>query len=158
MGVGVQREVADHDRGAAARRPAAQQGAQAGEQLLALEGLDQVVVGARVEALDARLERVAGGEHQDRDVVRGAQPARHLHAVELGQPEVEDDEVGVEGRRLVERRLAVCGHAHLVALQAQRPLQDLGDLLVVLDDEHAWVASGETHVQRTTVGRYVKAR
>ena len=50
------------------------------------------------------------------------------------------------------------GHAHLVALQAQRPLQDLGDLLVVLDDEHAWVASGDTHVQRTTVGRYVKAR
>ena len=50
------------------------------------------------------------------------------------------------------------GDAHLVALQAQRALQDLGDLLVVLDDEHAWVASGDTHVQRTTVGRYVNAR
>src|SRR3954447_18414411 len=48
--VGVQREVADHERGAAARRPAAQQRAQAGEQLLALERLDEVVVGAGVEA------------------------------------------------------------------------------------------------------------
>ena len=156
VGVGVQREVADDDRGAAARRAAAQQRAQAGEQLLALEGLDQVVVGAGVEALDARLERVARGEHEDRDVVGRAQPARHLHAVELGQPEVEDDEVGVEGGRLVERRLAVAGDAHLVALQAQRALQDLGDLLVVLDDEHAWVASGDIHVQRITVGRHVK--
>ena len=63
---------------------------------------------------------------------------------------------GLKARRLVERRLAVAGDAHLVALQAQRALQDLGDLLVVLDDEHAWVASGDIHVQRTTVGRYVK--
>ena len=47
VGVGVQREVADDERGAAARRAAAQQRAQAGEQLLALEGLDEVVVGAR---------------------------------------------------------------------------------------------------------------
>ena len=158
VGVGVEREVAHDDRGAAARRAAAQQRAQAGQQLLALEGLDEVVVGAGVEALDARLERVARGEHEDRHVVGRAQPARHLHAVELGQPEVEDDEVGVERRRLVERRLAVGGDAHLVALQAQRALQDLGDLLVVFDDEHAWVAAGGVHLQTITVRRRVKRR
>ena len=158
MRVGVQRQVGDDERGAAARRAAAQQRAQAGEQLLALEGLDEVVVGAGVEALDARLDRVAGGEHEDRDVVGRAQAPGHLHAVELGQPEVEDDEVGVEGGRLVERRLAVAGDAHLVALQAQRALEHLGDLLVVLDDEHAWVAAGDIHVQTITVRRRVKRR
>src|SRR4051812_24071739 len=48
MRIRVQREVGDDERRAAARRPAAQQRAQAGEQLLALERLDEVVVGAGV--------------------------------------------------------------------------------------------------------------
>src|SRR4051795_1391150 len=67
--VGVQRQVGDDERRAAPRGPAAQQRAQPGEQLLALERLDEVVVGARVEALDARLDRVARGQHEDRHVV-----------------------------------------------------------------------------------------
>ncbi len=133
------------ERGAAARRPAAQQGAQAGEQLLALERLDEVVVGARVQALDARVDGVARGEHEDRHVVGRAQPAGDLDAVELGQPEVEDHEVGVVGGRLAQRRLAVAGDAHLVAVQAQRALERLGDLVVVLDDEHAGVTAGRGH-------------
>src|SRR3954454_22589704 len=77
VGVGVELEVAGHQRGGAARRAAAQQRAQAGKELLALEGLDEVVVGARVQALDARLQGVAGGEHEDRHVAVGAQAAGH---------------------------------------------------------------------------------
>src|SRR4051794_25596466 len=50
--VRVQRQVRDDERCAPAGRPAAQERAQAGQQLLALEGLDEVVVGARVEPLD----------------------------------------------------------------------------------------------------------
>src|SRR5215468_4986265 len=42
VGVGVQRQVADAQRGHAARGPAPQQGPQPGEQLLALEGLDEI--------------------------------------------------------------------------------------------------------------------
>src|SRR3954469_21394972 len=87
--VRVQREVGDDERGRAARRPPAQEGAQAREQLLALERLDDVVVGAGVQALDARLDGVAGGEHEDRDVVAAAQAARHVDAVEPRQAEVE---------------------------------------------------------------------
>ena len=37
------------------------------------------------------------------------------------------------------------GELDLVALQPQRALQDLGDLLVVLDDEHAHGAGGGIH-------------
>src|SRR5690349_19827276 len=47
--VGVELEVADDERGAPARWAAAQQRAQPREQLLALERLDEVVVGARVK-------------------------------------------------------------------------------------------------------------
>ena len=156
--VRVQGQVGDGQRRRPAWRAAAQQRAQPREQLLTLERLDEVVVGTGVQALDAGLQRVAGGEHEDRHVVGRAQPAGHLDAVELGQPEVEDDEVGVERRRLAQRRLAVGGDAHLVALQAQRALEDLGDLLVVLDDEHAWVAAGRVHGALPTVGRHVNVR
>ena len=143
--VRVQRQVGDDERRAAARRAAAQERAQPGEQLLALERLDEVVVGAGVEALDARLDRVARGEHEDRHVVGGAQAPRDLDAVELRQPEVEDHEVGVVGRGLVERGLAVAGDAHVVAVQPQRALEDLGDLVVVLDDEHPGIAADTVH-------------
>ena len=63
--------------------------------------------------------------------------AGDLDAVHPRQAEVEHDQVGQEGLRLVERLAAVVGDLDLVALHAQRALQHLGDLLVVLDDEHA---------------------
>src|SRR6476620_4400042 len=69
VGVRVQRQVAHPQRRHPARRPAPQQRPQAREQLLALEGLDQIVVRTDVEALDAGLQRVTRGEHQDRRVV-----------------------------------------------------------------------------------------
>ena len=38
---------------------------------------------------------------------------------------------------VVERLHAVAGDAYVVALQAQRALEYLGDVVVVLDDQHA---------------------
>src|SRR6478752_1467282 len=135
--VRVQREVGDDQRGGAARRAAPQQGAQPGQQLLALEGLDEVVVGARVEPLHAGLDRVARSQHQDRDVVGAADLLGDLDPVDLRQPEAEDDHVGdvfgVHGERL----LAVQRDPDLVALQAQRALEHLRDLVVVLHDKDA---------------------
>ena len=54
-----------------------------------------------------------------------------------GQAEVEHDQIGEEGLGVVERLRAVAGQLDVVALHPQRALQDLGDLLVVLDDQHA---------------------
>ena len=63
-------------------------------QLAHVVGLDQVVVGARLEPLDAVLDRVARGQHQDRRAVaRAAQRAAHLHPVDVRQAEVEHDRV-----------------------------------------------------------------
>jgi hypothetical protein len=128
-----------------AGRAAPQQGAQPGEQLLALEGLDEVVVGAGVQPLDARLDRVARRQDQDRDVVSLAQAARDLHAVHLREAEIQDDEVGHEVRRRLQRNLSVGGDTDLVALQAQRALQDHRDLVVVLHHEDPGGAIGSGH-------------
>ena len=118
-------------------RPAAQQGADPRQQLLALEGLDQVVVGAGVEAGDAVLGLGPRGQHQDRHVALLAQAAADLDPVEPGQAEVEHDQVGDESDRHVERLDAVGGGADLVALVAQGTAQDVGDVGVVLDHEDA---------------------
>ena len=134
---GLSEQVADLERGGPARGAPAQQGPDPRQQLLALERLDQVVVGAAVEAGDAVLGLGAGGQHQDRHVAVGAQPAADLDAVEAREPEVEDDEVGDEAGGDVERLDAVGRGAHLVALVAQRAAQDVGDVGVVLDDQHA---------------------
>ena len=138
-------QVTDDDLRGPARGPPPQQRAQPCEQLLALERLDEVVVGAGVEADDAVVERVARGEHEDAHVVAPVQLLRHLDPVELGQAEVEDHQIGQERVRRVERRHAVAGHAHVVALHPQHPLERLRDLIVVLDDEHPRAACVIVH-------------
>src|SRR3954447_13391414 len=89
-GVGIEREIADLEGGGSARRPPAQQSPDPGEQLAALEGLDEVVVGAAVEAVDPILGLGARGQHQDRHVAVGPETAADLDPVEAGQAEVED--------------------------------------------------------------------
>ena len=83
----------------AARRAAAQQRAQAGQQLLALERLDEVVVGAGVEALDAASSASRAVSIRIGTSSARAQAPGDLDAVELRQPEVEHDEVGEERAR-----------------------------------------------------------
>src|SRR3954447_7109832 len=146
--VRVEREIARGQRGGAARRAAAQQGAHPGEELLALERLDQVVVRAGVQPLDARLQCVAGGEHEDRDVTVGAQALGDLEAVQAGQAEVEQDDVGHVGAGIAQRAFAIADEAHLVALQAQRALQRLVDLHIVFHDQHAGRASLRRHGEK----------
>src|SRR5215211_2708212 len=116
--VGVEGEVADAQRGHPARRSPAQQRAQPREQLLPLERLDEVVVGADVEPFYARVERVTGGQHEDRGVVLVlAQPPRDVDAVHPRQAEVEHEDVGQERVHLIERGDAVTGELDLVALE-----------------------------------------
>ncbi len=128
------------ERGAAAGRAAPQERANARQQLAPLEGLDQVVVGAAVEPADPVVGLRARGEHEDRHVALGAQLAADLGSVQPGEAEIEHDEVGDEGMRLVKRLDAVARGAHLVALVAKRPAENVRDLRIVLDDEHPTAA------------------
>ena len=77
---------------------AAQQRAHARQQLAQRERLDEVVVGAGVEARDAVVDLFAGGEHQHgRPVAALAQAPADLQAVDVGHRHVEDHDL--VGRR-----------------------------------------------------------
>ena len=97
-------ERADDVRGRAAGRGgvgAAEHGFHAADELGDAEGLGDVVVGAGLEADDLVQLGVLRGEHQDVGVAELAHPPADLDAVDVGQAEVEDDQVErVQGGRL----------------------------------------------------------
>ena len=100
--------------------PAPQQRAYVREQLAEVEGLRQVVVRARVESLDAVVNRVARRHHKDwHGRACGAQFAADLEAVFARKHDVEDYQVVVVDVRLIERALAVLRDINSVGLLAQ---------------------------------------
>ena len=117
---------------------AAQQRAQPGEQLFEVEGLDEVVVGSRVEARDAVGDRVARGENQDGYVVAvRAQSAAGLEATDARHHHVEHQRVGPLGAQPIERLTTVGSHVDVVAVEGQRAAQRLAHGPVVVDHEDA---------------------
>jgi hypothetical protein len=77
---------------------AAQQSPHSGQQLFKREWLGQIVIGACVETGDPLGNRVAGGQHQDRQIVAGAaQLTAHLQAVQPRHHDVEHEPVGPIG-------------------------------------------------------------
>ena len=117
---------------------AAQDRADAQGELARAERLDDVVVGADLETGDPVLLLAARGEHDDGQVgALGPQPSADLEAVDAGQHEVEDDEVGRRGRRDREGGQAVGRVRGLEPVATQVAEDDLGHGEVVVDDEHA---------------------
>ena len=72
---------------------------EAGLELGHSEGLGDEVVGAGVERLHLAGLGAVGRQDDDRHIGPGPEPAAHLHAVEVRQPEVEDDDVGIVDHR-----------------------------------------------------------
>ena len=138
-GLVVQLEVLEREaaRVAVDARPA-QDRPHARDQLLDAEGLGDVVVAAESEPADLVLGRVASGEEQDRQVPpAGGEPPGHLEAVEVGQHHVEDQHVGPELLRPVQRLPAGTGGRDVEARVAQRHRHELRDVQLVVDHEHA---------------------
>ncbi len=131
------------DRAAAQRcvgepRGAAQQRAQAREQLLDVKRLDEIVVGARLQAFDLVLPAAVGGENEHGvAMLARAQRANDVDAGELRQAEIHHRDVDGVLAAVVERLLAVAGGVDGIALGAQ-PLDELlAQRRLVLDDQHA---------------------
>ena len=116
----------------------AQQGAQAGQQFVEIERLDQVIVGARVEPLDAGRRAVARRNDQHRQVGAAlARRAQHVHALQAGQAQVEQHQVVVE---TVERqlRLAAVAHpVHRIAFATQAIDQALADHRIIFHQQQS---------------------
>ncbi|OYU73732.1 MAG: hypothetical protein CFE32_20060, partial [Alphaproteobacteria bacterium PA3] len=71
------------------------EGFDTGDEFFHREGLGEVVVGAGFEAFDTVADFAAGGQNQDaRGARRGAKPGQDGQAVEAGQAQIEDDEIG----------------------------------------------------------------
>src|SRR3954447_228643 len=117
------------------RGPAPLHRAQPGQQLAHVEGLGDVVVGAGVQRADLVVAVRAGRQHEHRPGEPRPQPGQHLGAVEVGQAQVEDDEIGVVVGGVPQRRAAVGSGEDVVAGRVQRDPQGPGDLRVVVDDE-----------------------
>jgi hypothetical protein len=118
-------------------RGSAQQGAKSGHQLCWGKGLDQVVVGATLQPLDAVLDGIARGEHQDRRLVAGIPQARqHPHAVQLWHHPVEHDGLGPLGLNLGQRLLSIASRNNAEPLIAQGPAQHIQKFMVVVGNEY----------------------
>ena len=99
------------------------------------ERLGNIVVCTQLETHDLVGLFLTGGQHDDRRVLFRAHPPADLEAVHLGQHDVEQNEVGRLGERLVQTLCAVIGRHGIVALAAEVEHQDIRDRLFVLDNE-----------------------
>jgi hypothetical protein len=115
----------------ARRRRAPAHGLHPGQQLGQPDRFDQVVVRAEAQAAHDGTLVAVRGQHQHRQVGDLAELAQHLQAVDVGQAQVEQHQVGV----------VVAGQGVRAALDPGRPVagrgqrldQGLADAVVVLD-------------------------
>ncbi len=123
------------------------------------EGFGDEGVGSQFEALQMRLLRGLGGEHHDGDMVE-AHVLPHFptqfHAVHDGHHQVGDDEVGHLPDDVGQRFTPIAEGRDFAAV-GKLPLQQVADVLVVLDDDDAFVAErgieGVFGVRQESVGR-----
>ena len=109
--------------------------AEPGEQLADAERLGDVVVGAGVERRDLVRLLAARREHDDRHGGPFAQPPDHLEAVEVGQAEVQDDDVGLSRLGFAEPLRARRRLEQSIAVARERGAQEAPDLRLVLDED-----------------------
>ena len=99
-------------------------------------------------ARDAVEDRVAGGEEEDRLVPLGGPQARgDLEAVDVGEHDVEDDEVGLHAVHGVDGALPVARDLDLETREAQGGREQLADVGLVLDDEQVGARLGRGGVR-----------
>src|SRR5690606_10007366 len=100
-----------------------------------VEGLGDVIVRAQLEAAYPVLGQAAGGEEDDRGVAGGgvtSNPVESGEAVHPRHHDVEEDQVGGPGDRLLQRLLAVEGGLHLVTLQFEIDPDNLKDVRIII--------------------------
>ncbi|MNT40513.1 hypothetical protein D3C72_1768300 [compost metagenome] len=113
---------------------AAHQGIESGKQLVFLEGLDQIVVGAGLQTLHLVLPVAPGRQDYDGEGdLLLAQPADELQAVHVRQAEVDDGHIdGIVGR-IVQRHLGTVRAVDLILGLGQQRGEVMIEQLVVFD-------------------------
>jgi len=138
MGGSVDREVPDDDlRRCRGRHHWAQSRADASDELLGIEGLDDIVVRSRLKAEDDIRRITLGGEHDDRNARFAADAPADFDAVDPREHEIEENEIGLVFTETHQRGGAVGGEAGLEVFAAQHDSDHLGDRRVVIDHQDA---------------------
>ncbi|MNV64472.1 hypothetical protein D3C71_1571160 [compost metagenome] len=123
-------------------RLATQNGFYTGHQLIGVERLGQVIVGAQLQALDAAQLIALGGQHDDGDlIVRTTQAAAGGQAVFAGQHQVEDDQVEHFARQQAIHLLGVRYGAGAVALADEKTLQQAAKARIVVNNKNFFAFS-----------------
>ena len=120
----------------------AQQDVHARRQLPHREGLGHVVVGTDAEPDQHVGLVVARGEHHHRHGAGGLHAPADLQAVEAGQHDVEDQQVGLPRLGRVDRGRTVTRRLHEESLGPQAGRDGVHDRRVVLDDQDPALCAG----------------
>ena len=138
FGVEVDGELAGGDHRLGVALGAAHDRVDARDQLLAVEGLGHVVVGAEAEALELALGVVGAGEDQDRGLDLGeAELAQHVVPVHVRQVEVEQDQVVVVELGEIDAFLAEVGRIDVQIGVLQHQLDALRRRRIVFDQKNS---------------------
>ena len=135
--------MAQHPDGPVGGAGPAQEGLDAGGELVEVEGLGQVVVGAQAQQVHLGPHRVLGGDDDDRQVpgpLALAQAHEQAVAGDPRQHEVEDDDVDAPGPDQFQGGGRLMGPDDVVPLGGQVGGHEPGQVAVVLDDEDARTA------------------
>ena len=138
LGVEIDDEVAGLDHRLGVALGAAHDGVDARHQLVLVERLGHVVVGAEAETADLVLDAGEAGEDQDRRLHLGdAQRPQHLEAGHVRQIQIEQDDVVVVELAEIDAFFAEIGGVDVEALGLQHQLDRLSGGAVVLNQQYA---------------------
>src|SRR4051812_4063214 len=116
---------------------AAQDRADAGEELFYAKRLREVVVGAKVQSIDFVTLSAPGGKDDHGQFRPAAELAKHLEAVDLRHHQVQNNPVRRARRERREGLFAARGELDLVAVRRESGAQRAANLGLVVDHQDA---------------------
>ena len=109
----------------------------AGDQLVLMEGLGHIIVGAEAEAAHLVLDAGQARQDQDRGLhLAHPQGLQHLVAAHIGQVQIEEDYVVIVKLTEVDALFAKVGRVDVEALRLKHQLDALCRRAIVLDQKH----------------------
>ncbi|MDI2023666.1 hypothetical protein PJL18_04214 [Paenarthrobacter nicotinovorans] len=121
--------------GSSGRAGPTEQRADAGLEFFGAEGLVDVVIRAGVQAVEAVDFVGPGGEHQDVGIREFAEAAANLHAVDVGEVDVQGHQFGVGPADGLDagKTVGCLGHHEVELLEDE--YEEAADVGVIFDDD-----------------------
>ena len=139
---GVDHQLADFDTDRLVARRSAQESTDPGIDLLGRERLHDVVVSACVKESHDLVFVVTGRADDQGHAAHGPEHLEKVAAVDVGEPEIEDHDVGRSVYHRLQRGKTAGSLGDKVTAGCQRVHERKSDAVVVFDDEHLGHSAG----------------